>query len=164
MTALAAWRKPLEKVNEPDLEAALAELMRMASPRPIQVPPVSHPDRPEEPPPHVPASIDVGVFRDPEAEVRAQPHDLTLHEPRKGIRYYTNTEANRRGALSEKPRQRLVQDRMEEAEATVGNTLLARSPNSRRCRRSTDSCRCHPTQWRTRGSYRSPSDNCAGGG
>jgi hypothetical protein len=67
------------------------------------------------------------VFRDPEAEVRGQPHDLTLHESRKGVLYYTNTEANRLGALLEKPRQRLVQDKIEDAEASVGNTLLARS-------------------------------------
>jgi hypothetical protein len=135
MLALDVWRKPLE-LNEQDLEKLLrmAELLRMASPQHIQVLPISQPHRPEEPPPHVPASIDLGVFRDPEAEVRAQPHNLTLHEPRKGplkgVLYYTNTEANRRGTLSEKPRQRLVQDRMIEAEATVGNTLLAWSPNS----------------------------------
>jgi hypothetical protein len=63
------------------------------------------------------ASIDTEMIRDPEADVRVLPHDLAsrLHTPHTGVRYYTNTEANRRGAqaLLKMSRQRLVQDEME---------------------------------------------------
>ncbi len=126
---------------------------------------------------HVPASIDIEVLRDPEADVRGQPDDLALHIPRTGVRYYTNTEANRRGDLFEKPRRRLVRDNTEVEEVLQveyparqvkqqpqRRVPLGASANNGWCRSDTDSDECHPKQRRTGGSCGSPSGVCAGGG
>jgi hypothetical protein len=116
LAALAAWRKPVAPVSEQEREEAFAALRRIGTSRPssTQVPSDSHPPR-MEPPPHIPASIALETFRDPEADVRTLPQDMTLHTPRTGVRYYTNTEANRRGALLELPRPRLIPANTDEA-------------------------------------------------
>lgn len=128
LAALEAWRKPIAPVSEQELEDAFAALRQIGRSRPssTQVPPDSHPHR-VEPPPHIPASINIAAFRDPEADVRALPDDLTLFTPRTGVRYYTNTEANRRGALLELPRPRLVPDTTDDGERTTCTGTISNS-------------------------------------
>ena len=113
MAALAAWRTPSQPVRDEDVAAALAELMRLGTPQPsnIQVPPALPPPLGLQPPPHVPTSIDLELLRDPEAEVRAPPSEpVPAPADRTTVRYYTNSEANKRGALTEQPRTRQVRE------------------------------------------------------
>ena len=108
--ALEAWRKPSQPVPDDVVADAFAEMMRMVSPRPstTQVPLSSTAPipLPQLPPPHIPSSIDMELLKDPEAEVRGLSCEPAPPPDRAATRYYTNKEANKRGALTVQPRTR----------------------------------------------------------
>jgi len=108
--ALEAWRKPSQPVPDDVVADAFAEMMRMVSPRPstTQVPLSSAAPipLPQLPPPHIPSSIDMELLKDPEAEVRGLSCEPAPPPDRAATRYYTNKEANKRGALTVQPRTR----------------------------------------------------------
>ena len=114
--ALEAWRSSLPPVGEQDLAAAFADLLQMTAPKPteIQVPPAMPHPLNIEPPPHVPRSIDLELLRDPEAEVSSFPRETVPLPHHATVRYYTNAEANTRGALTEQPRKRQVREHTED--------------------------------------------------
>ena len=155
MAALDAWRKPIAPVSSQEFEEAFAALRRIGTSRP-QVPSDSHPHR-VEPPPHIPSAIGLETFRDPEAEVRTLPQDVTLHTPRTGVRYYTNTEANKRGALLELPRPRLALGDTDEVatNSRTGNNSHSGAPPVE-LTRGTDGAVAAPARTRVA--------DCSGGG
>jgi len=135
MAALAAWRTPSQPVRDEDVAAAFAELMQMAAPQSskIQVSTTLTPPLCLEPPPHVPPSIDLELLRDPEVEVRDLPCEPVPLLPRATARYYSNSEANKRGALSEQPRTRQVRERAQaecKSERSSANDAKARMPET----------------------------------
>ena len=131
--ALEAWRTPpppaTEQEQEQELKAALANLLRMTQPQPAKNQVSS--DMPHrlniELSSHVPRSIDVELLRDPEADVSSFPNETVLPPHQAKVRYYTNSEANKRGALTDKPRERLLRENSFDETATEGSKAVSTS-------------------------------------
>ena len=125
LAALKAWRTPAQPVLDQVVADAYAEMMTMINRPPTtqvlltSTLPLSHN---RLPPPHIPRSIDTGLLQDPEAEVRDLYGEPALTTVRTATRYYTNAEANKRGALTEQPRSRQVRgctmDRIQEVRSS----------------------------------------------
>ncbi len=102
--ALEAWRTPSQPVPD-DVEAdSNAEMMLMVScPSTTQVPLSSIPPPPlnRSQPLNFPSSIKMELLKDPEAEVRGLRCESALPPDRAATLYYTNSEANKQGALTE---------------------------------------------------------------
>jgi hypothetical protein len=111
LAALKAWRTPAQPVLDQVVADAYAEMMTMIN-RPPTTQVLLTSTLPLSlnrlPPPHIPRSIDIGLLQDPEAEVRDLYGEPALPTVRTATRYYTNAEANKRGALTEQPRSRQV--------------------------------------------------------